>query len=286
MNKNKPSPSGLGIYAKNEKLKKIKKGADGQKWIVYKDCNGIKKWKLYKKGGGGEKRGRKNNNKEYDPKIRKRKNVSNISGRFKNENKNQFNTLSNEPHYNIKNVVKLRDRNIPNLKRQYSIRNGLNINKIEKHKEEILHYVRGIFYQFYDKQYFKLEAEIRTDKYQETYLMLSLFELIRIPTGRTIEEEIIHLSIHEVKSGEGSKGGAGSLHFKIKKYYLYKETNDIYLGIIFNDKINKFFIRYDFNLREKIINDYYYDLIKKFMDVVIESLNYNLELIVKSVYLK
>lgn len=29
-----------------------------------------------------------------------------------------------------------------------------------------------------------------------------------------------------------------------------------------------------------------YDLIKKFMDVIIESLNYNLELIVKSVYLK
>ena len=53
MNKQKPSPSGLGIYAKNEKLKTVKKGADGQKWIVYKDCNGVKKWKLYKKNKGG-----------------------------------------------------------------------------------------------------------------------------------------------------------------------------------------------------------------------------------------
>ena len=74
MNKQKPSPSGLGIYAKNEKLKTVKKGADGQKWIVYKDCNGVKKWKLYKKNkkGGAGKRGRNNyeegeirNNYEY-----------------------------------------------------------------------------------------------------------------------------------------------------------------------------------------------------------------------------
>lgn len=50
---NKPSPSGLGKYAKDYKLNTVKKGMDKKKWIVYKDKNGVKKWKHYKKNQKG-----------------------------------------------------------------------------------------------------------------------------------------------------------------------------------------------------------------------------------------
>ena len=41
---NEPSPKGLGYCAHAEKLGKIKKGFDGNKWIVSKTKNGIKRW--------------------------------------------------------------------------------------------------------------------------------------------------------------------------------------------------------------------------------------------------
>ena len=39
-----PSPKGLGYCAHTEKLNSIKKGKDGNKWVVSKNKNGTKRW--------------------------------------------------------------------------------------------------------------------------------------------------------------------------------------------------------------------------------------------------
>lgn len=39
-----PSPKGLGYCAHTEKLNSIKKGKDGNKWLVSKNKNGTKRW--------------------------------------------------------------------------------------------------------------------------------------------------------------------------------------------------------------------------------------------------
>ena len=51
-----PSPKGLGYCAHFEEIGKIKKGLDGNKWIITINKNGIKRWikyKSYKKYYGG-----------------------------------------------------------------------------------------------------------------------------------------------------------------------------------------------------------------------------------------
>jgi hypothetical protein len=58
------------------------------------------------------------------------------------------------------------------------------------------------------------------------------------------------------------------------------------MQIKFNNRLNKFFIYYGFNLRSIIINDFYYNLILYFMNTVIDTLNKELALIVRSDYLK
>lgn len=49
---NEPSPKGLGYCAHAENLGTIKKGNDGNKWIVTKNKNNVKKWKKYEKKVG------------------------------------------------------------------------------------------------------------------------------------------------------------------------------------------------------------------------------------------
>ena len=39
-----PSPKGLGYCAHSEKIGTIKKGKDGNEWIIIKSSNNVKKW--------------------------------------------------------------------------------------------------------------------------------------------------------------------------------------------------------------------------------------------------
>ena len=39
-----PSPKGFGYCAHPEKVDKVKKGKDGNKWIIKKNIKGIKRW--------------------------------------------------------------------------------------------------------------------------------------------------------------------------------------------------------------------------------------------------
>ena len=43
-----PSPKGLGYCAHCEEIGKIKKGLDGNKWIITTNKNGDKRWIKYK----------------------------------------------------------------------------------------------------------------------------------------------------------------------------------------------------------------------------------------------
>jgi hypothetical protein len=45
---NEPSPKGLGYCAHNENIDVIKKGTDGNKWIIAVTKKGIKQWIKYK----------------------------------------------------------------------------------------------------------------------------------------------------------------------------------------------------------------------------------------------
>lgn len=43
-----PSPKGLGYCGHCEEIGKIKKGLDGNKWIITTNKNGVKRWTKYK----------------------------------------------------------------------------------------------------------------------------------------------------------------------------------------------------------------------------------------------
>ena len=46
---NEPSPKGLGYCAHSEKLDKVRKGKDGNTWIVSQTKSGTKRWIKFKK---------------------------------------------------------------------------------------------------------------------------------------------------------------------------------------------------------------------------------------------
>ena len=222
MNKQKPSPSGLGIYAKNEKLKTVKKGADGQKWIVYKDCNGVKKWKLYKKN----KKGGAGNNKTT------RANETN-TGRFDKEQKPNTQQLNNNsiptsPLYLRKNnsvgplINFNKFSNLNQSKKNPSLKHFF-IYKIEEIKNSILIHLHNfrIDPRIY---FFKSKISINQSNSNRQYVLTLLRNIFDKFGGCASQEEIIHVTIHDVLNPHSLSFYKKGIHFKLNENLSYKQT--------------------------------------------------------------
>ena len=253
MNKQKPSPSGLGIYAKNEKLKTVKKGADGQKWIVYKDCNGVKKWKLYKKikKGGGGKHGRSNSLEEgeirnnYEESKTKKSRTGNVN-RSANSNANRRANSNANRRANAESSGNFRSEGSrsyvrvpqtpPPLYRSNSVGRRIDFRKFV--------YQNGVNYSgtsilklktFFNDELNKIGTNINNEIQRRGYnrndyfLKVSIdYDSKRPPKPQLIYtlwkmnhirrwEEILHLTIHSVEQLHSNNNSKKGIHFRINR---------------------------------------------------------------------
>ena len=296
MNKKKPSPSGLGIYAKNEKLKTVKKGADGKKWIVYKDCNGVKKWKLYKKikKSGGGKHGRNNSLEEGEieegeinngrksrrigpgPRNRLRANELN-TGRFESEGNGSYPLVPNFRRLNsvgskidFSTIIKINYNLWDNVTRQWG-RPVIDpdfqteINNIENN---IISKIR--YYRIRDRYSCISRVSTNTSNGQPQFV----FKLIRDVNnnGNRRDTEMIHVTIHNVVDTHSRNSSKKGIHFLVNKNLKFKTRPRheyyYYIGILFNKKDQEFYV---LPQDREILNDLTYDENKFVCNIFIEE---------------